>query len=141
MTILVTPLTRAYSAICTAGSEPYTVAICAPSCSARRRLPRSRVRFSPDSSRVSGVCTKSAVNPLWKASAIRAAVRITLALEGAEERQIKICSPARALFSFPSRTAAWFSWSAVRRMAISRNALRLSTEKKWERACLAWRSR
>lgn len=40
--------------------------------------------------------------------------------------------PARALFSFPSRTAAWFSWSAVRRMAISRNALRLSTEKKWK---------
>ena len=141
MTILVTPLTRAYSAICTAGSVPYTVAICAPSCSARCRLLRRRLRFSPDSSFVSGVCTNRAVKPLWKASAIRAAVRITLVLDGAEERQIKICSPARALIPFPSCTAAWFSWSAVRRMAISRKALRLSAVKKLERACFAWRSR
>ena len=38
---------------------------------------------------------------LWNASDIRAAARITFAFDGAEDRQIRICSPALALFSFP----------------------------------------
>ena len=59
-TIFVTPLTLAYSAICTAGSSPYTVATRAPNCSARRILSRRRFRFSPFRSLVSGVSTNSA---------------------------------------------------------------------------------
>lgn len=39
MTIFATPLTLAYSAICTAGAVPYTMEICAPCCSAKCRLP------------------------------------------------------------------------------------------------------
>ena len=41
MTIFATPLTLAYSAICTAGAVPYTMEICAPCCSAKCRLQRS----------------------------------------------------------------------------------------------------
>ena len=46
----------------------------------------------------SGVSTNNAVNWLSKAFAIRAAVRMIFALEGAEERQARMCSFESILF-------------------------------------------
>ena len=86
-TILVAPLMRAYSAICTAGSSPYTVMMRPPSSSARRRFSRRLlVAGAP------GLSTYNAVNPLPNACPMRAAARMTRPLEGAPDRQHRMFS-------------------------------------------------
>ena len=139
-TILVTPLARAYSAIWRGVSSPYTVAMRAPSSSARRRLARRRLRLSSLMSLKSEVSTNRAVKLLRKASAMRAAVRMTLALDGAPDRQTRMCSLLLALVPTPV-SAARLSRSAVRRRAISRRAARFFRVKKWSMARAAWLGR
>ncbi|MNI89393.1 hypothetical protein D3C73_1467880 [compost metagenome] len=90
MTILVTRLVLAYSAIWPAISSPYTVAAWAPNCSASRRFSLSSALLRSVKSFAPGVSTYSAVKEPRKASAILAAVRITFLLEAADDRQTRM---------------------------------------------------